>query len=78
MTAALREGLEARGLDWRFETMHCMGKCHVGPTMRVLPNGPFIMGVVEADVPRVLDYLEAGDIEGLAKAFPLPPDDRDA
>lgn len=78
MVAALRAGLAARELDWRLETVHCMGKCHIGPTMRILPNGPFIMGVRLSDVERVLDLLEDGRIEALAAAFPLPPEDPDA
>lgn len=52
-----------------------MGKCHLGPTMRILPNGSFIVGAQEADVPRILDLLKSNDLNGLANAFPLPPQD---
>jgi hypothetical protein len=52
-----------------------MGKCHLGPTMRILPNGPFIMAAQEADVPQILDLLEKDDLNGLANAFPLPLQD---
>ena len=75
MTAALEAGLLARKLDWRLEKVHCMGKCHLGPTMRVLPHGPFIMGIQEDDVPRVLDLLERNDIEELVTTFPHPGKD---
>lgn len=78
MVAALQAGLAARRLPWRLETVHCMGKCHIGPTMRILPDGPFVMGVQAADVERVLDFLAAGQIGALAAAFPLPPEDPDA
>ena len=40
--------------------------------MRILPNGSFIMGAQEVDVPQILDLLEKGDLNGLANAFPLP------
>ncbi len=74
MTKALQSGLSERKLDWHLEKVHCMGKCHLGPTMRVLPNGPFIMGVQEEDVPRVLDLLERNEIEELVATFPHPSD----
>ncbi len=78
MVAALTEGIEARGLPFQVEHVHCMGKCHIGPTVRILPEGPWIMGLQEADVPQALALLEAGKVEELAAAFPLPPDDLDA
>ncbi len=78
MVAALESGLAERGLDMRVERVHCMTKCHIGPTIRVLPEGPFIVGVQRRDVPRVLDLLEQGEIDALAAAFPLPEDDPDA
>ena len=74
MVAALEAGLTERNLDWRVEKVHCMGKCHLGPTMRILPNGPYIMGVQESDVGRVLDMLEGNAVTELAAAFPLPDD----
>jgi len=78
MVAALSAGIEARGLPFEVELVHCMTKCHLGPTVRVLPEGPWIMGMQVADVPRALDLLEAGKVEELAAAFPLPTDDPDA
>jgi len=72
---ALEKGLTERNLPFGFKRLHCMGKCHIGPTMRLVPGGAFIMGAQEADVPRILDLLEAGDLETLAAAFPLPEDD---
>ena len=62
-----------RNMPFAFETVHCMGKCHIGPTLRLVPAGPFLMGVRTAeDVTRVLDLLEAGDIEKAAEEFPVP------
>ena len=62
-----------RSMPFVFETVHCMGKCHIGPTLRLVPAGPFLMGVkTKEDVTRVLDLLEAGDIDKAAEEFPAP------
>lgn len=78
MIAALQAGIVERKIDCRIETVHCMGKCHLGPTMRILPNGAYVMGIKLADVPKCLELLEAGKLDELATAFPLPADDIDA
>ena len=74
LVAALKTGIELRRLPWNIELVHCMGKCHLGPTMKVLPDGCYIMGASETDVPRILDLLEIGDIKTIAEAFPMPPE----
>lgn len=62
-----------RTMPFQFETVHCMGKCHIGPTLRLVPAGPFLMGVkTKEDVTRVLDLLEAGEIDKAAAEFPAP------
>lgn len=62
-----------RNMPFAFETVHCMGKCHIGPTLRLVPAGPFLMGVKSKDdVTRVLNLLEAGEIEQAAEEFPAP------
>ena len=72
MVASLIDAVEKAGIEWRIEAVHCMGQCHAGPTMRILPNGPYIMGVQESDVPDVVQKLRAGDLDGLAVAYPMP------
>lgn len=72
----LEAGIAERGLPYDFNRLHCMGKCHIGPTMRISPGGSFIMGAQESDVPRILNMLQAGDLDGLANAYPLPEQDR--
>lgn len=63
-----------RNMPFEFETVHCMGKCHIGPTLRLVPAGPFLMGAkTKEDVTRILDLLESGDIEQAAQEFPAPP-----
>lgn len=63
-----------RNMPFEFETVHCMGKCHIGPTLRLVPAGPFLMGAkTKEDVTRILDLLETGNIEQAAQEFPAPP-----
>lgn len=69
---ALEAGIAERGLPLTFRRLHCMGKCHIGPTVKLSHGGPFIMGAKASDVPQILDWLEAEDFEALKKAFPLP------
>ena len=71
MVAALQAGVIKRSLNCQIETVHCMSKCHLGPTMKVLPNAGYIMGVKLRDVPQVLDLLEQNGIERLIALFPL-------
>lgn len=72
---ALQAGIAERGLALALKRLHCMGKCHIGPTMRIWPGGPFVMGAAISDVPEILDRLEAGEWDALAARFPLPKDD---
>jgi (2Fe-2S) ferredoxin len=69
---ALEAGIAERGLPLIFKRLHCMGKCHIGPTVKLSHGGPFIMGAKESDVPQILDWLAAEDFEALKAAFPLP------
>lgn len=62
-----------RNLPFVLETVHCMGKCHIGPTMKLIPGGPFIMGAnSKEDVNRILDLLESGDFDRVAEEYSLP------
>lgn len=72
---ALESGIKDRALAYDLVRTHCMGKCHIGPTMRIVPGGPFVMGAAASDVPHILDRLAAGEIAELAGEFPVPPDD---
>ena len=69
---ALESGIAERDLPLTFRRLHCMGKCHIGPTVKLSHGGPFIMGAKESDVPQILDWLEAEDFEALKAAFPSP------
>ena len=60
-----------RGLPITLQRLHCMGKCHIGPTVKLSHGGPFIMGAKDSDVPQILDWLKAEDWDALKEAFPL-------
>lgn len=72
---ALKAGFAERGIELKLDTVHCMGKCHLGPTMQLLPFGPYIMGATAKDAPEILDLLEKNQYERLAARFPLPEEE---
>lgn len=78
LKAVIEEALAAREqagnpFPLAFETAHCMGQCHIGPTLRLVPAGPFLMGVkTRQDVDRILDLVTGGRIDEAAADFPLP------
>ena len=39
----------------------CMEACMVGPVVAVYPDDLFYGGVIEADVPEIMDHLEGGE-----------------
>jgi (2Fe-2S) ferredoxin len=61
--AALKDGLLKRGLaklEARACTVSCTDVCWAGPAIAVEPDGYFYGRVTLADVPEILDALEAG------------------
>lgn len=59
IAAALERGIRARGLRLDFATIRCLGLCDKGPNLRVAPSNSWFHGVTLADVPAILDWLEA-------------------
>ncbi|RED53943.1 (2Fe-2S) ferredoxin domain-containing protein [Aestuariispira insulae] len=68
----LEKGLAAGTSDLELETVHCMGKCHIGPILQLIPQGPMLFGVQENDIDTILDLLEKGRYEDLANRFAEP------
>ena len=71
---ALKGELKARGLRGRIRDGQstCLGLCREGVNAVVWPEGTYLSGLVAADVPRLVDYLEGklprlDDREGLAQ-----------
>ena len=55
----------------KLRRLHCMGKCHIGPTVKLSHGGPFVMGAKANAVPQILDWIEVEDWKALQEAFPL-------
>ncbi len=56
---ALERGIKDRGIDIVLERLRCFGLCAQGPNLRLIPGGNFHHRVTMADVPALLDMLEA-------------------
>ena len=70
LAEALQESIAANGDFIELQLVHCLGRCHMGPTLKLIPAGPFLQEVQAEDVPRLVEMLIAGDTEGLKAAFP--------
>jgi (2Fe-2S) ferredoxin len=61
---ALKDELRAEGMnrDVRVDSVDCLGLCKHGPTLVVYPGGTWYLGVVEQDVPQVVQrHLKNGE-----------------
>ena len=67
---ALKDELRAEGMnrDVRVDSVDCLGLCKHGPNLVVYPGGTWYLGVVEQDVPEVVQrHLKNGEpVEHLA------------
>jgi (2Fe-2S) ferredoxin len=67
---ALKDELRAEGMnrDVRVDSVDCLGLCKHGPNLVVYPGGTWYLGVVEQDVPEVVQrHLKDGEpVEHLA------------
>lgn len=75
LAKALRNELEKRGDFIQMETVHCLGRCHIGPTIKLLPGGPFLQGARPDQAAELMDLLETEDYDTAAKTFPDQPTD---
>jgi (2Fe-2S) ferredoxin len=67
---SLKDELRAEGMnrDVRVDSVDCLGLCKHGPNLVVYPGGTWYLGVVEQDVPEVVQrHLKNGEpVEHLA------------
>jgi len=67
---SLKDELRAEGMnrDVRVDSVGCLGLCKHGPNLVVYPGGTWYLGVVEQDVPEVVQrHLKNGEpVEHLA------------
>lgn len=59
---ALKKALKERGLKGRIRVCKsgCMDRCEQGPNVMIFPENIWLCGVSKADVPGIVDRLEAG------------------
>ena len=74
--AAFKSELRAAGMngDVRVDCVDCLGLCKHGPNAVVYPHGTWYLGLVEDDVPEIVErHLRDGEpVEGLAAEFRSP------
>ena len=70
---ALKDALRAEGMnrDVRVDCVDCLGFCKHGPNLVVYPGGTWYLGVIQEDVPAVVQqHLKNGEpVEHLAANF---------
>ena len=70
---ALKSELRAAGMnrDVRMDSVGCLGLCKHGPNVVVYPSGTWYLGVIEGDVPEIVEcHLKNGEpVEHLAAEF---------
>jgi len=74
--AALKSGLRAAGMNGevRVDSVDCLGLCKHGPNAVVYPSGTWYLGLVEGDVPEIVErHLRGGEpVDHLAAEFRSP------
>lgn len=58
---AIADWLEhaAQGLSLRVERFNCLGKCELGPNLKVSPGGRFCHGVSLETIPQLLEQISS-------------------
>jgi (2Fe-2S) ferredoxin len=72
LAEALKEEIKKRGDFISLETVHCLGKCHIGPTLKLLPFGSFLQGAKPSDAADIAALLQAESYDDLEQKFPNP------
>lgn len=74
--AAFKSGLRAAGMNGevRVDCVDCLGLCKHGPNAVVYPSGTWYLGLVEGDVPEIVErHLQGGEpVDHLAAEFRPP------
>ncbi|MBA3389630.1 MAG: (2Fe-2S) ferredoxin domain-containing protein [Rubrobacter sp.] len=70
---ALKDELRSAGMngDVRVDSVECLGLCKHGPNAIVYPGGVWYLGLIEDDVPEIVEsHLKGGDpVERLTAEF---------
>jgi (2Fe-2S) ferredoxin len=55
----LEQAVAERNLPLRIERFNCLGKCELGPNLKLSPGGNFYHGVSPESIPELLDEISA-------------------
>jgi len=70
---ALKDELRSAGMngDVRVDSVECLGLCKHGPNAIVYPGGVWYLGLIEDDMPEIVEsHLKGGDpVERLTAEF---------
>ncbi|MEQ8603440.1 MAG: (2Fe-2S) ferredoxin domain-containing protein [Marivibrio sp.] len=72
LAAALDAAQPDAAPNLKIQKVHCLGRCHLGPALRLSPRGPHLVGVAPSDAQWVLDRIAVGDVAALVAAYPDP------
>ena len=72
LATALQAEIDKRENFIALEPVHCLGKCHIGPTLKLMPFGPYLQGAQASDAAEIVQELEAENYEALERRFPDP------
>lgn len=53
----LEQAVAERNLPLRVERFNCLGKCELGPNLKLSPGGSFYHGVSPESIPELLDEI---------------------
>ena len=56
--AEIRRLIEVEGLDIPIVERECLGKCELGPVMRIAPGGPFYTEINNEKLPEIVAELQ--------------------
>ena len=66
----LQEEWAKRDMKLQLKPVHCLGRCHLGPTLRLVPGGQFLVGASKpGDGRRIVELVERGDYDTLNAEF---------
>lgn len=71
----LQEAWAQHDMTLELKPVHCLGRCHLGPTLRLVPGGQFLVGASKpGDARRIVELVEREDYETLNAEFAEKPD----
>lgn len=66
----LQEEWAKRDMKLELKQVHCLGRCHLGPTLRLVPGGQFLVGASKpGDGRRIVELVDREDYETLNAEF---------